>query len=223
MKHAMFKNKSNAMPKSVLLVQSEKMFPEALQYYLQAEEKIEVVAQKSSGADCLSFLKSQQVDAVISSMRVADDSGLSLCAKIKKASPGVAVILLCSVFNASYVRAALKAGASAFVMRKSGLKELSNALKHKKEEGIYLCNSTSRAIANKAIQREPGEQQLPDVLTRRERQILRLMAEGFTNLQISKELFISDNTVKTHRKRVMKKLGLGNIVDVVRYHMKYFE
>ena len=211
------------MSNAVLLVHRSQMFTEALRFYLQSKAGQSLHTQTTSAEECLRCIKSTTVHTVVAEIHTQQVSGIELCKAVKQISPHTNYVLLSSTSTSGLVKKAVRAGANSFVMIQSGLQELVTAIQHSPAKDAYLCSNTTKSLAQGSLRINGDQDQVPDILTNREAEILELMAQGLSNSDIAAALYISENTVKTHRKHIMKKLSLKNLAEAVRYQIKYFE
>jgi DNA-binding NarL/FixJ family response regulator len=198
----------------VFIVDDHYMVIEGIRSLLQGEEDIELIGHASNADSCLSFIKSHQPDIILMDISMPGISGIELCKEVRSHYPHVFVIGLSTFNQFSFVDAMLENGASGYLLKNADKEEITNAIRTVAKGKMHL--STEAANLHKHVAQEAAP-----VLTRRELEILRLIADGLTNPEIADKLFISLSTVDTHRKSLMRKLNLKNTALLVRYALEH--
>jgi DNA-binding NarL/FixJ family response regulator len=178
-----------------------------LKHYIHSLEGIEVMAEAEGGTHLLEQLGSHQPDLVLSEFALPDIGGLDLTKRIRRHFPQVGLAFLISAADPAQVRAAIAAGASAFLSPDSEPPELELALRAHGRGQIYLSPSISRRVIERRGKRAEGS----GILTRRQREVLRMVGRGKSTKEIAQILGLSAKTVETHRARLMQTLGLRGI------------
>jgi two-component system response regulator NreC len=202
----------------VVLADDHAILRAGLQSLLNAQPDIEVVGEASDGLVTLQVVQELQPDVVLLDISMPGLNGLDATREIKRLCPATQVLILTMHDDDAYLRQALRAGASGFVLKRADDRDLLAAIRAVCCGEIYIHPSMSKAMVNVLIpsQQAPersGEQQL----TPREQEVLRLLAEGYTNQEIAQRLILSVKTVETHRSHIMDKLGCKTRAELVRY------
>jgi len=193
----------------VFIVDDHYMVIEGIRALLQNESNMELMGHAMSVDSCLSFLLKQQPDVIIMDINLADKSGIDLCAEVKRVYPGTFILGLSTFNQQSFIRKMMDNGASGYVLKNVTREELVEAITTIVKGNLYLSHEAARSLRSNE---EPG---LP-VLTRREKEVLTLIADGMTNNEVAEKLFISTTTVDTHRKSLLSKLNAKNTASLVR-------
>lgn len=193
----------------VFIVDDHYMVIEGIRSLLQNETSIELTGHAMSADSCLSFLQQQQPDVILMDINLADKSGIDLCAVVKENYPGIFILGLSTFNQQSFIRKMMDNGASGYVLKNVTREELVEAISAVVKGKVYLSHEAARSL------RSSDESGLP-VLTRREKEVLGLIAEGMTNNEIAAKLFISSTTVDTHRKSLLNKLNAKNTASLIR-------
>jgi len=193
----------------VFIVDDHYMVIEGIRALLQNESNMELMGHAMSVDSCLSFLLKQQPDVIIMDINLADKSGIDLCAEVKRVYPGTFILGLSTFNQQSFIRKMMDNGASGYVLKNVTREELVEAITTIVKGKLYLSHEAARSLRSNE---EPG---LP-VLTRREKEVLTLIADGMTNNEVAEKLFISTTTVDTHRKSLLSKLNAKNTASLVR-------
>lgn len=193
----------------VFIVDDHYMVIEGIRSLLQHETGIELIGHAMSVDSCNSFLKQQQPDVVLMDINLAEQSGIELCAEVKRQYPGVFILGLSTFNQQSFIRKMMDNGASGYVLKNVTREELIEAIGTIVKGKLYLSHEAALALRTSEDPDAP-------VLTRREQQVLSLIAEGLTNNEVAEKLFISATTVDTHRKSLLSKLNAKNTASLVR-------
>ena len=184
------------MATSVFIVDDHYMVIEGIRSLLQHEKNIEWAGHAMNAASCLAFLKMQQPDVILMDISLPDKSGIDLCKEVKEKYPAVFIVKM------------MDNGASGYVLKNATQEELTDAIGTVVKGKTYLSEEASHTLRK--------EDAAAVVLTRREKEVLALIAEGMTNNEIAKNLFISVTTVETHRKNLLAKLEAKNTASLIR-------
>ncbi|MDF5757311.1 response regulator transcription factor [Spongiactinospora sp. TRM90649] len=208
------------MPISVALVDDEAMIRAGLRMVLSAEPDIEVVGEASDGAGALALVARTRPDIVLIDVRMPHMDGLEASARLVREHPDTKVIILTTFDEDEHVAAALRAGVSGFLLKVAPPERLVEALRTVAAGGGLLDPAvTLRVISAFAGQPGPasgaGRSADLGLLTGRETDVLRLLAQGLTNNQIAARLHLGEATVKTHLSHVLTKLNLATRVQAV--------
>ena len=173
---------------------------------------IEVVGAAHSGRETLELVEQHEPDLVLLDHRMPDVDGLSCLKTIKERWPQVQVVMLSASEDASQIAAALDAGASAYIGKRINPQDLASALRQVAAGVVYQRSADAIEETTSAGPPDRG-----DELTKRERTLLEAIAQGLSTKQISRELWISEKTVKFHLTNIYRKLGVHNRTGAMRY------
>jgi DNA-binding NarL/FixJ family response regulator len=148
-------------------------------------------------------------------------NGLEATRLIKEQFPSVKVLILTQHDNREYITPALQAGAAGYVLKRSGRREMLNALRQVYEQGAFLTGKVTQEVLQEYSQNGNGNDDSELDLTEREDQVLRLIVDGKSNKEIALHLGISPKTVSVHRTNIMTKLNVQNTVDLIRFVTKH--
>jgi DNA-binding NarL/FixJ family response regulator len=197
---------------SVFIVEDHAVVIEGIYSLLNQEKDIRVIGYASNAKNCIGFFSDNAADVVLMDISLPDMSGVDLCKTIKNKYPATMVLALTSFNQGSYVRKMMSNGASGYLLKNAGKEEIINAIRTVATGKQYLAFEAARALKSDTEQ----EKYLPQ-LTKREKEILGLIVSGLTNPQISEKLFISIDTVDSHRKNLYTKLKINNTASLVRF------
>lgn len=196
------------MKASVFIVDDHYMVIEGIRSLLQYEKDIDWVGHATNAASCLAFLKQQRPDVILMDVNLPDMSGIDLCKQVKQLYPDVFVLGLSTFNQQPVIRNMMDNGASGYVLKNATQEELQDAIQAVMTGKTYLSIEVAQAL------RETGNE-IP-LITRREKEVLLLVADGFTNAEIAEKLFISVPTVNTHRKSLLSKFNVNNTAGLIK-------
>ena len=197
---------------SVFIVDDHQLVIEGIASFLQKERNIKVAGYATTAVGCIDFFKVNTADVILMDINLPDMSGLDLCKLIKTNYAGITIIALSTLSQGSYITQIIENGASGYLLKNADKVEIIAAIEAVANGKTFFSFEAGK-IYKATTDKKTG---LP-VLSKREKEILKLIAEGLTNLEISKLLFISIDTVDTHRKNLYTKLKVTNTALLVRY------
>jgi DNA-binding NarL/FixJ family response regulator len=209
----------------VLLVDDHTIVRDGIKALLANQQDISIIGEASNGSDLLSLLKSKEPDVVLLDISLPDYSGIELCEMVRHSYPSVQILFLSMYTTEEYIFNAIKAGAQGYLPKNISQSELLLAIRTVSQGTEYFSESISNIILKsyikKAKDKEPENLNPENGLSKRELEILKLFAEGFSNPQIADKLFISTRTVESHKNHIMQKLSLKSTVDLVKFAIKH--
>jgi two-component system response regulator NreC len=206
----------------VLLADDHTILRAGLKMMLNAQPDIEAVGEASDGKQAISEAERLSPDVVIMDITMPECNGIEATRQIKRILPEVRVLVLTMHENEGYLFQTLRAGAAGYMLKEAADTDLISAIRVVSSGRFYLSPSAQSMLVSDYLQRvHTGEERDSySALTEREREILKLVAEGYTNSQIGERLFISPKTVDTHRTHIMDKLNLHSRAELVKYAMR---
>lgn len=196
------------MATRIFIVDDHYMVIEGIRSLLQNEKGIEWCGHAMNAISCLAFLQQEQPDVILMDINLPDKSGIDLCKEVKEKYPSVFIIGLSTFNQQSFIQKMMDNGASGYVLKNATREELMEAITVVEKGKTYLSFEVSQTMKNKP------ENNI--VLTRREKEVLELIASGMTNNEIAQKLFISSTTVDTHRKNLLAKFEVKNTALLIR-------
>ncbi len=196
----------------VFIVDDHNVVIEGILSLLQNSDENVVVGTAQNATNCLYFLEKNKVDVILMDINLPDMNGIDLCNEVKKTNSEIKILALSTFNQISYINKMMSNGASGYLLKNITKDELQQAIYTVMEGRTYHSfevNEIIKIAKNNA-------RSLP-ILTKRETDILKLVAAGLTNPQIGEKLFISTDTVDSHRKNLHSKLGVNNTAMLVRY------
>ncbi len=199
-------------PMQTLIVDDHTILLESIVCIVENTEGFSVFGTSSRVKDALELLESNKVDLLITDYHLPDSTGLTLLKKARLIYPDIKIIVLSMHDEPHLVKEVLKEKVDAYILKKDSQSELINALKAVTQDKMYLSSDISAMLVNSL-----GQQETPQLLTPREREVLSCIVEELTNKEISAKLFISEHTVETHRKNIFRKTKCTSIIGLVKF------
>ena len=206
------------MPYKVILADDHDILRAGLQSLIEKDKIFKIVAQASDGEELLLKLKTNKCDLVIIDLSMPNLSGVAAIQHIKKQFPKVKCLVLTMQKDHEHFKEAMQRGASGYILKEDAFEQLTLAMKVVLRGQQFISPSVSKLVTERYIRSlDEVETPLLEILTKREKEILRLVAEGFANKNIAAKLKISIRTVETHRFHLMEKLGIKKTAGLVRF------
>lgn len=199
----------------VLLTDDHQIIVDGLKSLLKNSGEITVAAEANNGREALRILSILEIDVVLMDIDMPVMNGIDALKEISKLHPRTRVIILSMHQEAGMIKSLMNLGAHGYLLKSCSQDELISAIRKVAGGQSYFSPDVTLSLLNS----NTGIQQ-NEILTERETEILRLIAEGFSNKEIGSKLFISHRTVDTHRTNLMKKLDVGNIAGLISYAIK---
>jgi len=196
------------MATKLFIVDDHYMIIEGIRSLVQHEKGIEWIGHAMNAASCLAFLKKQLPDIILMDISLPDKSGIDLCGEVKEKYPSVFIIGLSTFNQQSFIEKMMDNGASGYVLKNVTQEELVQAIEVVSKGKTYLSDEASQTLRKS---KDAGI-----VLTRREKEVLQMIAEGLTNNEVAAKLFISPLTVDTHRKNLLVKFEVNNTAHLIK-------
>ena len=197
---------------TIILADDHPMFREGIRKIIERIEGARITGEANDGLELLELLKKSSPNLVILDISMPNLRGLEAIREIKKTYPQVKVLVLTMHKKKEFLRQALRDGADGFLLKEDAGSELIRAMQTVRNGGKYLSPLLSSVLTSLAVEEEKTE-----VLTMREREVLKLLAEGKRTKEIAAALYISPHTVRRHRANIMEKLDIQNLADLVKY------
>lgn len=197
----------------VFITDDHYMVIEGIRSLLQSETEIEWMGHASNATSCMAYLQNHQPDVILMDINMPDKSGIDLCKEVKEKYPGIFVVGLSTFNQQSFIHKMIENGASGYLLKNATQAELMEAITTVAKGKTYLSDETASAL------KKVESSQLP-LITRREKEVLALIAEGMTNAEIAEKLFISNATVDTHRKNLLIKFQTKNTASLIKTAMQ---
>ena len=201
----------------IVLADDHRIIIDAIADMLNAEQDISVVGIAENGLEALRVIEEKQPDLAVVDINMPGLDGIELTRSIKEKFADIKVVILSMSSDQTYVNKALEAGAKGYLLKNTGKEEFLLALKKIVGGGKYFASEITEAML---YGRSEDSSPLSVELSKKEMEVLRLIAKGLTNPQIAETLFRSEHTIKSHRKNLLSKLGVNNTAGLVRFAFK---
>ena len=206
----------SAMKMRILIVDDHKMLRGALCHLMQAQPDMEVVGQSSDGRDIVALAQETAPHLVCMDIGLPGMNGIELTRLLLQSLPHLKVIALSAYSDKGHVLDMLNAGATGYVTKVEDGEELLRAIRAVFHGRLYLCPDVAEVVTQALFQQiRPGRSMV--LLGARERQVLKLVAQGHTSSQIAADLLIAASTVEVHRRNIMRKLDRHSVAELTRY------
>lgn len=195
-----------------------------IQSLVESLDGVKIVAQASNGREAVLLAQEHQPDLVIMDISMKELNGIEATAQIKAAMPNIRVLILSMHTTEDFVRRAIKAGASGYLVKDSAPLELKMAIEAIMQNEVYLSPRVSKHLVSGFLGTGPGGEPADstlDSLTPRQREILQLIAEGKSTKEIAFQLDVSVKTIETHRAGLMERLGIHDVAGLVIYAVRH--
>ncbi len=207
----------------VLVIDDHQLIIDGMKSILQDEEEVAFAGGANSMGEALDFLSRNQVDVVLADISMPQHSGIEVTRKIRELYPNIRVLALTMHEDISMISKMVDAGASGYILKRTNMNEVLEAIKEVASGGRYLGRDVQAILmdnlgASANVVEMPEDAPAP--LTTREREILNLVAKEMSNEEIANKLFISERTVETHRRNIFTKTKTKSIVGLIKYAIK---
>jgi DNA-binding NarL/FixJ family response regulator len=202
----------------ILIADDHPIVRSGLRRVLDAQPDLRVVADAVDGAEAVEKALAEDVDLAILDVSMPRMTGLQAATELSKRKPEIRLLMLSMYDSEQYLFEALRAGASGYVLKSGADEDIVAACRAAMRGESFLYPSAVNTLVRDYIDR--GEQEQPDILTARELQVLKLIADAQTSKEIAEQLVISVKTVERHRQNILDKLGLRDRVELTRYAVR---
>lgn len=208
---------------TILLVDDHEIIIDGIKAMLEKEKDIKIVGEANNGIEAIEKVQSLKPDIVLMDISMPELNGIEATKSIKKEYQDTKILMLTQHESKEYVLQVMKAGADGYLLKNSKKEELLNAINTVTMGKKYLCNRISALMLDEILDdsvKDNDNEKPEQNLTKREIEIIKLLANDLSNHQVSDELNISLRTVETHRRNLMQKLNLKSAVALVRFAIK---
>jgi len=210
---------------NVYIIDDHKLFVEGLISLLSDDTDLNVIGYSLSSKEFLNHYKSQDIDVYLMDINIPEISGTDLTSMIKSEKPNSKILALTMYDDFEYVENMIRSGANGYILKSASIEELTNAIRIINEGGKYFSREIQDVVFNNIAINSYKKNYCYDnkivLLTKREKEIIALIAKEYTTRQIAEKLFISERTVETHRKNIFSKTKAKSVIGLNRYAIKY--
>ena len=207
---------------NLLIADDHTLFIEGLSMLVSRIEDVHIVGDAKNGKEVIEHCQNQKIDLILMDLEMPQMGGIEATEIIKREFPNIKIIAVTMLNDYNTIKKALRSGMDGYVVKNLGITELQNAIETVMNGQIYMSPEITTILALGVAGRKPNQAYVPD-LTKREKEVIKLIIEGLTNDLIAEKLFLSPLTVSTHRKNVLSKLNLKNTAMLVKYCGDYPE
>ena len=208
------------MTTRILVADDHTLLRAGLIKLLESMPAVEVVGQASNGLEVLEVAKVCQPQVVLLDIAMPKLNGLEVCAALVKAHPGIKVVMLSMHQEQQYVRKALQNGAAGYLLKDSAPDELGLAIRAVTMGTTYLSPALEKAMLGSLVQDLSGNESEAGDITPRQREVLKLVAEGLSTKEIARAMDLSVKTIDSHRTNLMNQLNIHDLAGLVRYAIR---
>jgi DNA-binding NarL/FixJ family response regulator len=204
----------------ILLADDHALVRRGLRLILDAQSDLEVTAEANDGAEAVNLALKADVDLAILDISMPRMTGLQAARELKRRRPELRILILSMHESEQYLYEALRAGASGYVVKRAADRDLVEACRATVRGEPFLYPGAVSALVSDFLQRAHNGEEPRNPLTPRESEVIKLVAENYTNRQIAEALVISEKTVDHHRANILEKLGMRDRVELTRYAIR---
>lgn len=206
---------------TIVLADDHHVVRQSFRLLLDSEADFQVVGEAATGLEAIALVERSRPDVLVVDLMMPELNGVEVARRVKKGLPNTVVVILSMHENEAYVLEALRAGVSAYVLKKSTAQELVYAIRQGLAGHVFLSPPLSEHAIQAYLQKAQGSELDPyETLTAREREVLQLAAEGFSQTAIAARLSVSPRTVEMHHGNLMRKLRLRTQTDLIRFALQ---
>jgi DNA-binding NarL/FixJ family response regulator len=207
---------------NLLIADDHTLFIEGLSMLVSRIEDVHIVGDAKNGKEVIEHCQNQKIDLILMDLEMPQMGGIEATEIIKRDFPNIKIVAVTMLNDYNTIKKALRSGMDGYVVKNLGISELQNAIETVMNGHIYMSPEITTILALGVAGRKPNQAYVPD-LTKREKEVIKLIIDGLTNDTIAEKLFLSPLTVSTHRKNVLSKLNLKNTAMLVKYCGDYPE
>jgi DNA-binding NarL/FixJ family response regulator len=204
----------------ILVADDHPIVRSGLKKVLDAADDLEVIAEAENGAEAVKKALAEDVHLAILDVSMPGMTGIQAAAELNRRKPELRILVLSMYDSEQFLFEALKAGASGYVLKSDADQDIVEACRRTMRGQSFLYPSAVATLVRDYVERGRPDDEQFDILTPRELQVLKLIAEAHTSKEIAKELFISIKTVERHRANILDKLGMTDRVELTRYAIR---
>lgn len=208
------------MTVTIVLADDHQLIREGLRALIEKEAGFRVIGEVANGHDAVQVVRDLRPDVVVMDVGMPELDGIEATRQIQEVAPGTRIVALSMHSERRYVTGMLSAGAGAYVLKSCAFEEVVLAIRSVMEGGLFTSERITEVVRTEYVRHLGHPAPSPDVLSPRERQVLKLLAEGLGSKEIGARLHVSANTVDTHRRRLSEKLGISSVAELTKFAIR---
>ena len=202
----------------ILLADDHKIFREGVRSILEKEKDMEVIGEASNGAEVLELIEQVKTDVLVLDIDIGSPNGIEITASISEKHPETKIMILSMMGLHDFVIKALEKGAIGFLLKNTGKDEVLTAIRSVSKGDSYFSREVSAILIEQLQKPASSRKKHTEIpISPRELEVLKLIAQEFSNAEIAEKLYISIRTVDTHRRNLLEKLGVKNTAGLVKF------
>jgi len=202
----------------ILLADDHKIFREGVRSILEKEKDMEVIGEASNGAEVLELIEQVKTDVLVLDIDIGSPNGIEITASISEKHPETKIMILSMMGLHDFVIQALEKGAIGFLLKNTGKDEVLTAIRSVSKGDSYFSREVSAILIEQLQKPASSRKKHTEIpISPRELEVLKLIAQEFSNAEIAEKLYISIRTVDTHRRNLLEKLGVKNTAGLVKF------
>ncbi len=205
---------------NILLVDDHELILNGLKVLLEKEDDFIITATAKNGVEAIALLPSLNVDIVITDIKMPEMNGLQLASFIKQKSPSIKVLVLSLYQDIEFIKTIIETEAEGYLLKNIQQQELVHAIRHIHNNGTYYSKEIVSILKQES--NEKNQKKIPSHnLSAREIEVLKLICEEYSSIEIAEKLFISKSTVDVHRKNILQKTDVKNLVGLIKFSIQH--
>lgn len=202
---------------TILIVDDHKIVRDGIRSLIEAEEKLVIIGEASNGKEAIQASRHIIPDLIIMDINMPDMDGIEASKIIKKEYPQIKILALTMVVDPHHIQNMIESGASGYILKSSTREELIEAILEVNQGRVYFSDEATKAILEEMVNPNLKKPSSRFEITKREKDVLKLIVDEYTNQEIASKLFISVRTVDTHRRNLLQKTGAKNTAGLVKF------
>lgn len=208
--------------RTILVVDDHQIIRDGIRFYFEDDEEFQIADEAENGLEALELLKNNEYDVILTDINMPIMDGLEFMKSVKENYPDQKVLVLSMYNEAGYINKMIAMGANGYVLKKSDKTELVKAIKKVLDGEDHYSDEVYKTIIGNIAGRKPKERlTLETELSDREKEVLVLITNEYSNQEIADKLFISIRTVETHKRNLLEKTGCKNVAGLVMYAVEH--
>jgi DNA-binding NarL/FixJ family response regulator len=203
----------------ILLVDDHELILNGLKFMFEEERDIKIIGTAKNGLEAISILQREAIDLLLTDIKMPEMNGLELARYTKAKFPDIKIIALTLYKDPEFVRAIVEVEADGYILKNEETEEIKSIIRHVMNDGTHYSREIVNILKNELSKASTKAMHLAD-LSKRELEIVKLICQELSSVEIAEKLFISKATVDVHRKNIVQKLGVKSVVGLIRFALE---